>query len=120
MKLRSLPRVHYTADVKLQPGSELTSSIVVDLQKYFDRSGNKEFLLSHDQGLPTHVNESAYVAEQDTFLKTCREVAISDVPKSENVISSHTIYKIKTLDDGSRLCKARITPYGNKARRRLI
>ena len=34
--------------------------------------------------------------------------------KDSNAIASHVLDKIKTLDDISRLCKARIAPHGNK------
>ena len=35
-------------------------------------------------------------------------------PSTANVISSHVLYKIKELDDGKLLCKARIAPHCNK------
>ena len=38
----------------------------------------------------------------------------SKVPANANVISSHAIYKIKELDDGSLKCKARIAPHVDK------
>lgn len=36
------------------------------------------------------------------------------IPLGSNIISNHTIYKVKQNDDGSLKLKARIAPPGNK------
>jgi len=35
-------------------------------------------------------------------------------PKGANIITSHVLYKVKQLDDGSKMVKARIAPHGDK------
>ena len=75
-------------------------------------------MLHEAQGLPTHVTQNAYSVEEYQFVKNSSQIHVSEVPDTANVISSHVLYKIKQLDDGSRLCKARISPHGNKDRER--
>lgn len=43
---------------------------------------------------------------------------VSQVLKDANVITSHVLYKIKTLDDGSMIFKARTAPHGNKDKKK--
>lgn len=114
MELRERPDIVYSADIELQPGTSLTSSEQEDLEKYVRRFKSKEFLLHQAQGLPTHITENAYATEEDNFVKTCTKVHVSKVPNNANVIGSHVLYKVKELDDGSKICKARIAPHGNK------
>ena len=38
---------------------------------------------------------------------------MAKVPKNANVIGSHVLYKVKELDDGNKICKARNAPHGN-------
>lgn len=101
-------------EVLLTPGTELSSVEKETVESYYDVFGSKEFLLHHAQGLPSHVTVNAYKKEEENFLKTVKKVYISNVPKDANIISSHVLYKVKILDDGSKLVKARIAPHGNK------
>ncbi len=43
-----------------------------------------------------------------------KEVRISQVPRDANVISSHVLYKVKILDDGTMILKGRIAPQRDK------
>jgi len=101
-------------EVLLTPGTELSSVEKETIESYYDLFGSKEFLLHHAQGLPSFVTVNAYKKEEENFVKTVKKVYISDVPKDANIISSHVLYKVKVLDDGSKLVKARIAPHGNK------
>lgn len=71
-------------------------------------------MLHGAQGLPYFVTENAYKKEEESFKAYVENVHVSDVPANANDISSHVLYKIKTLDDNSLLCKARISPHCNK------
>ena len=111
-KSQIVTRSQAANEVELSPGTELSSSEQEMLRDYQERFKSKEFLLSHAQGLPTSITQNAYSAEECSFLANCEH--ISRVPSTANVISSHVLYKIKELDDGKLLCKARIAPHGNK------
>ena len=113
MDLRERNQVTYTADIELQPGSSLTSSEQRDLELYHDHFKTNAFQGYQADGLPSHTY-NVFVTEQDGFLKTCTKIHVSKVPENANVISTHVMYKIKELDDGSRICKARIARHGNK------
>jgi len=94
--------------------NELSSLEPNAIQVYFDVFKFKEFLFYHAQGLPQFVVQNAYKCEEDSFRKTVRSVHVSNVPQNANVISSHVLYKVKKMDDGSMKIKARIAPHGNK------
>ena len=42
------------------------------------------------------------------------------MPKSANIISSHTLYKVKSNDNGQLYIKARIVPHGNRDRMKSV
>ena len=71
-------------------------------------------MLHQAQGLPTHITENAYNAEEKEFKKSCGVIHVSKLPRNANIISSHVLYKIENPDDGSKKCKARIAPHGNR------
>lgn len=58
--------------------------------------------------------ENAYLKEEESFEKQVDEVHDIKVPKNANVITSQVLYKVKELDDGSKIVKARIAPHGSK------
>lgn len=76
--------------------------------------GNKPLLLNHGQSFPQYVMYSAYETEEAEFKKHVRCVPIASIPDDTNIISSHTVYKIKIEDDDSLRLKARIAPHGNE------
>ena len=61
---------------------------------------------------------NVYSKEKHSLTKSVRGVHVSKIPIGINIISTHASYKVKFLDDGSRLMKARIAPHGNKDRDR--
>lgn len=49
-------------------------------------------------------------------MRECKQVHRDQVLHRANVIRSHVLYKIKTCDDSTLMCKARIAPHGNEDR----
>lgn len=47
-----------------------------------------------------------------------QKVHFTKVPVDGNIITSHVLFKVKLLDDGSKMIKASIAPHGNKYRER--
>lgn len=76
--------------------------------------GNKSFMKHQAQGFDQFPIVNAFQREQDKFLKTVRPVLKNKVPAGSNIIGSHTLYKVKTNNDGSLKLKARIAPHGNE------
>jgi len=70
--------------------------------------------LGNAQGLQSFITHNAYLKEETSFTKTVTKVHVSDIPENANIITSHVLYKVKVLDDGSKIVKARIAPHGNK------
>lgn len=104
--------------IEVTTGMNLSSIEKETIDKYFHVFGHKELMLHHAQGLPPFVTENAYKKEEDSFTKTVRKVPVRKIPVGCNVISSHVLYKVKVLDDGSKIVKARIAPHCNKDRER--
>ena len=67
--------------------------------------------------MPSYILSNSYRHQENAFVQFIR-VHKSDVPRNANVIRSHVLYKIKTRDDASLTCKARIAPHGNEDRDR--
>lgn len=76
--------------------------------------GQKLFLLHGAQGLPRYVVFSSYEAKEAEFKKCVKTVPISYLPLDANIIWSHTVYKLKVLDDHSLTFKASISLHGNE------
>lgn len=93
---------------------ELQSSASEDIATLYTPFGNKYFMAHHAQGIPTFPLLNSFEAEEYVFKNTFTVVAIADVPLNANIISSHTIYKVKVNDDGTLRLKARIEPHGNE------
>ena len=93
---------------------QVTSNEETVLTSMRDQFGNKPFLRHQAQGFDQYSLVNAYKAEEETFLKTVRSVTHDKVPKGSNIISSHTLYKVKQNDDGSLKLEARIAPHGNE------
>ena len=71
-------------------------TVLKEMQHYF---GNKSFLKFQAQGFDQYPLTKAYQKDEESFIKTVKSIPINEVPANANVINSHTIYKIKTLDD---------------------
>lgn len=71
--------------------------------------------LSRLEGAPIWVSKSALEKEyRDNWEPNVQPVPECDVPRSNNIMSSHVGYKLKTHEDGSLDLKARICPHGNR------
>lgn len=79
----------------------------------FDVFGNKSFLFYQVQAFPQYVMLKSYAAEELEFKKRVQCVTIADVLYYANVVSSKTVYEIKTIDDGTLKQMARIVPHDN-------
>lgn len=73
-------------------------AVFSDMLSYF---GNKPFMLHRAQGFPLYVTANAFADEEISFKRTIRAVAMIEILANSNVISSHTVYKIKIEDDHS-------------------
>jgi len=111
---RIIPEVPVISGNQVTIVNELSSLEADAIQIYFSVFKFKEFLQSHAQGLPQFIIQNAYEKEETSFKKTVRSIHCSKVPQFSNVISSHVLYKVKKMDDGSMKMKARIAPHGNK------
>lgn len=85
--------------------------VLSDMLTHF---GNRSLLQFQAQGLPKYVTTKAFAEEEEPFKKSVTEIHASKVPADSNVISSHTIYKIKVGYNGERKLKARIAPHGKE------
>ena len=95
-------------------GPTLASNEQDVLRNIMDTLGNKAFMRHHAEGYQQPVLIKAYNEEESEFLKTVSVIPRSALPPNSNVISSHTIYKIKVNDDDTLKMKARIAPHGNE------
>lgn len=66
------------------------------------------------QVLPSYALEYAFKAQQSSSNMTVRLVAATDVPQTENLISSHVMDKILVNEDLNLKLKALISPHGNE------
>ena len=103
-------------EVQLSPGQELQSAEEKLIESYYQAFGHGEFMLHQAQGLPPYATQIAYAREEQPFKKIAHEVAVSQIPKKANVVTSQVLYKVKRCDDGSLTLKARIAVHGNKGR----
>ena len=60
------------------------------------------------------VEESAEKEFRDNWADAIELVDPADVPKDANVIRSHSVYKVKTDEEGQLKLKTRIVPHGNR------
>lgn len=81
MALRTIHRVNNASTAQIYPVIDLISSHASDIELYFQRVKNKEFLLNIGQGLPAYALEKAWKTEEAVFLKKCKNIALFNVPK---------------------------------------
>lgn len=75
--------------------------------------GQTPFLFHYGQSFPQYVILNAYEAEESECKEPIKCVPTLDVPSD---LSSHTVYKVKVLDDEKLKLKARIAPHVNEGR----
>lgn len=80
----------------------------------FDHFCNQSFLNFKAQGFLSFPLIISYNTEEADFKKTVQCIPIDKIPKNENVIGSHVIYKLKHNDVKSLKLKSRIAPLGNE------
>ena len=90
-----------------------------ELNRMFQFFGNKPFLKFQAQGFEQYILSAAYKKEEESFLKTVKIIPKESLPQDANIIRSHTLYKIKVSDDGTKKLKSRIAPHGNEDSMRL-
>lgn len=84
-----------SAEIKMsQPQTDISSTENTVLAKMKTHFGNKVFLRHHAQGFDQFPLTNAYRNEEESFLKTVKQVVKQYVPEKANIISSHTIYKV--------------------------
>lgn len=78
-----------------------------------DAIGNKWFMRHHVEGYQQPLLIKAFQDDERELKKTVQVIHKSALPSNDNVISSHTIYKVKIIDDQTLKMKAKIKPHGN-------
>ena len=76
--------------------------------------GQKPFMLHETQVFPQQTLYKAYNEEEVELKEHFKCVPISDISANANIISSHTIYKIKFDENDNLRLKGRIAPHGNE------
>lgn len=104
----------------LTPELELKCAESDVLSSMVDYFGNKPFFRHQVQGFDQYVLFNSYQTEEETFLNTVRPFPHNKVLSDANIISSHTLYKVKMNDDGSLKMKARIAPHGNEEEIKIL
>ena len=98
----------------------LSSESVISIKQFSDLFGLKEFTMSQAQELSGYVLNDAYFDQEKYYLDHVKVVHVSKIPKSKNIISSHTLYSVKTNENNNPYIKARIIPHGNHDRLRSV
>lgn len=102
------------ASRNLKARLQVTSTEDMVISSMLEHFSFKPIMLHQAQAFDQYPLVNAYDREKDAFLKTARAVCIRDIRKGSNVISSHTLYRIKHTGDRSLKQKARIAPHGNE------
>lgn len=113
MQLQSRKLLVYYSDTALQPDTQLSSVEQQHPRQYLDWFKSKEILSYQAEEVPFNVLKNACKTEEKTFLKTRAKFYFTQVPSDASIISSHAIYKVRQLDNVSKMCEARITMHGN-------
>ena len=71
-------------------------------------------MINRVDGLLRHSVRNVYREEEAKFMKMSVNFPSGSPPKGSNIITSHVIYKVEEIDDGSLKMKAKIAPHGNK------
>lgn len=102
-------------NTKMPTGRSLRSTEMDILKDIEDKIGTSQVTASALAFAPSWIVEKAMKAEHDENWKDAyTEVEESSLPHNSNVVSSHSIFKIKTLDDGEIKLKGRIVVHGNR------
>lgn len=100
--------------------TDLSSDIAHVVKETFDVIGIKTFLFHEAQAFPSHVMLKAYEKDESVFKQHVKCEPVSDVPRSANIISSHTVYNVKKDYDCSLQLKARIVSHNGDSVKHVI
>lgn len=96
-------------------GYSLTSDEQKILEEMHSVLGNAQVTRKKLGFAPPWIVEKAMRTEVDSnWAKAYKVVRETDVPRNENIISAHFVFKVKKEEDGSRRLKARLCPHGNR------
>ena len=85
------------------------------LHKIHSEIGPKQVTAQKLDFAPPWILEEAFNKEHEAnWTDAYHPVRDEDVPRHANIISAHTVYKVKTQEDGRRQMKGRIVPLGNR------
>jgi Reverse transcriptase (RNA-dependent DNA polymerase) len=84
------------------------------LKQVYSKHQGHEATGSKLSWVPDWVLDKALSVESANWLPIVKEILYQDVSPQENIISSHTLYRVKVADDGKLSLKARIVPHGNR------
>jgi Reverse transcriptase (RNA-dependent DNA polymerase) len=83
------------------------------LAEAFDAVGSKEVSSSALSSLPPWVIEKAVGTERQNYMNVVEETSYAQAGPHANVLSTHSLLKIK-IEDGSYRLKCRLVPHGNR------
>jgi hypothetical protein len=83
------------------------------LAEAFDAVGSKEVSSSSLSFLPPWVIEKAVETERQNYMNVVEKTSYAQAGPHANVLSTHSILKIK-FEDGSYRLKCRLVPHGNR------
>ena len=97
-------------------GMKITSQKEMWYSYINQRYGSKQFTRWEASDVPGWLFDIALQEELQNWKGIVRDVPKGDIPSKANIISSHTVYRLKRTDEGDFRFKARICPHGNKDR----
>lgn len=93
----------------------LTSNEQIVLKKIHEKIGNKQVTTREIEFAPSWVLHNAMEREHhNNWIGAYKEVPDSYVPRGANVISSHTLFKVKSHEEDRLEMKARFVLHGNR------
>ena len=99
------------------PPSDLQSDRQQILKTILDTVGPSSVTRKKLEFAPAWILDEAFEREhRDNWERAYIIIDDKEVPRHANIITSHTIYKIREQEDGSKTLKNRIVPHGNRGR----
>lgn len=90
------------------------------LKRIYDDIGKTQVTRAKLEHVPQWLLDKADQKEHDENWAGAYEVVEEKyVPKKANVITSHTVYKVKVDEDKNMKMKSRICPHGNRDREKV-
>lgn len=96
-------------------GQVLTSNRGEELTRLYNNIGTTQVTRSKLQCAPPWLVDEAFRKElEGNWCDAFVPVASNKLPRGANIITSHTVYKIKISEEGEKTLKARIVAHGDK------